>query len=159
ELLLVSGLPAVIELLGDANADLACRATNIEARFPRVQTEHQSEKRDQQLVVLQVRSDRGCDPGILDLYSNSSTVVQPGGVDLADRGRFRARIARARAPSVARHRVVASAPLGRSTGTLPAQRAPLRSTRASAQPSLVRPWSARAVLHSALLCGCGTRCC
>ncbi len=86
ELGLVGRLEPVVELLGDASAQLACGAAKIEARLPRGQTEDQPEKRGQQLAVLQVGTDRGRHPGILDLHRHGATVVQPRGVDLADRG-------------------------------------------------------------------------
>ena len=87
ELGLVGSLEPVVELLGDAYADLLRCAPKVEAHFPRGETEQQSEERGKQLGVLQVGVDRGRHPGILDLHGDRATVVQPGGVNLADRGR------------------------------------------------------------------------
>ena len=77
---MVGGLELVVELLGDALAQLVGDLLGVEARRdPPEQLQHHAD-------VLEVGADDVLDAGVLDLDGDGAAVVQLGLVDLADRG-------------------------------------------------------------------------
>ena len=76
----VLGLDLVVELLGDALAQLGGQRADVEAgREP-------LDERQQQAEVAQVDLDGLGDAGVLDLHRHGLAVVRDRAVDLADRG-------------------------------------------------------------------------
>ena len=87
ELGLIGRLEPVVELLGDALAQLTRRAAHVEAQRARGYASEQAQECRQQLGVLQVGANCVRDPRILDLHGHPPPVAQPRGVHLADRCR------------------------------------------------------------------------
>src|SRR5215467_8811657 len=87
ELALVGRLEAIVELLGDTDADLLGGTSDVPAHFPCGQASNQSQEGGKQLRVLEVRAYRRRHAGVLDLYRHGATIVQTRCVHLANGGR------------------------------------------------------------------------